>query len=106
MPEQPRVTRWPQDEPPTELILLRLYEAEGLTPYAWSNDPGDVYAAHTHATHKVLYCLRGSIAFGLPDSGSEITLNPGDRLDLPAGVVHSAVVGPRGVVCLEAHKKS
>jgi hypothetical protein len=31
-------------------------------------------------------------------------LNPGDRLDLPAGTVHDAVVGPQGVVCLEAHR--
>jgi hypothetical protein len=29
--------------------------------------------------------------------------NPGDRLDLPAGVRHSAIVGPQGVTCLEAH---
>lgn len=105
MPAQPRVTRWPLGAPPTEEALRRLYAAEGLTPYAWSNAPGDVYAAHTHATHKVLYCLRGSITFGLPDSGSQITLNPGDRLDLPAGVVHDGKVGPRGVVCLEAHKR-
>jgi hypothetical protein len=28
---------------------------------------------------------------------------PGDRLDLPASVVHAAEVGENGVVCLEAH---
>jgi hypothetical protein len=27
----------------------------------------------------------------------------GDRLDLPAGTAHDAVVGPDGVTCLEAH---
>jgi quercetin dioxygenase-like cupin family protein len=53
----------------------------------------------------VLYCVQGSITFGLPESGGAITLNPGDRLDLPAGVVHDGVVGPRGVICLEAHKR-
>jgi hypothetical protein len=31
-----------------------------------------------------------------------VTLVPGDRLDLPAGVGHSATVGPDGVECLEA----
>jgi hypothetical protein len=30
-------------------------------------------------------------------------LHPGDRLDLPAGVLHNAAVGRSGVVCLEAH---
>ena len=29
----------------------------------------------------------------------------GDRLDLPAGVTHEALVGAWGVVCLEAHKE-
>ncbi len=105
MPDQPRVTPWIESEPPTELALLRRYEAEGLHPYAWSNDPGDVYAAHTHADHKVLYCLRGSITLTLPDTGQQITLNPGDRLDLPPGVLHAATVGPRGVVCLEAYRR-
>ena len=27
----------------------------------------------------------------------------GDRLDLPAGTRHDALVGPTGVTCLEAH---
>jgi hypothetical protein len=32
-----------------------------------------------------------------------VPLRDGDRLDLPAGVDHDAVVGPAGVTCLEAH---
>jgi quercetin dioxygenase-like cupin family protein len=79
-------------------------DAEGLKPYAWSNAPGDVYAAHTHAYHKVIYVVQGSITFGLPRRGEQVTLRTGDRLDLPAGVAHDAVVGPQGVACLEAHR--
>ena len=45
----------------------------------------------------------GSIRFGLPDSGGAVELSVGDRLDLPAGTSHDAVVGPEGVVCLESH---
>ena len=30
-------------------------------------------------------------------------LGVGDRLDLPAGTRHDALVGPTGVTCLEAH---
>jgi len=98
-----RVTHWPNAEPPTESAIRRLFDAEGLRPYAWSNGPGDVYGAHHHAYQKVIYVVTGSITFGLPDEGRQVTLNTGDRLDLPAGVVHDAVVGPQGVVCLEAH---
>jgi uncharacterized protein YjlB len=77
--------------------------AEGLDPGAWSNGPGDRYAAHEHAYDKVLVCERGSIRFGLPDRGEAVDLRAGDRLDLPAGTRHDATVGGAGVTCLEAH---
>jgi quercetin dioxygenase-like cupin family protein len=99
-----RVTRWPDNHPPTQADLQRRLAAEGLLSYSWSNAPGDVYAAHTHQYHKVIYVVEGSIMFGLPDEGTTITLHPGDRLDLPPAVLHDAVVGPEGVVCLEAHQ--
>jgi quercetin dioxygenase-like cupin family protein len=98
-----RITSWPNTKPPTESAIRQLFDAEGLRPYTWSNGPGDVYSAHNHAYHKVIYVVAGSITFGLPGEGRRVTLNMGDRLDLPAGVVHDAVVGPQGVVCLEAH---
>ena len=99
-----RVVKWPHPEPPGEDQVRRILAAEGITAYRWSNAPGDVYAAHTHAYHKVIYVIQGSITFGLPDLGKVLELQPGDRLELPAGVLHDAVVGPRGVVCLEAHR--
>jgi quercetin dioxygenase-like cupin family protein len=77
--------------------------AEGLRPGSWANGPGDVYAAHTHGFDKVLVCAAGSIVFGLPGRGEQVALRPGERLDLPAGTEHDAVVGPEGVTCLEAH---
>ncbi len=77
---------------------------EGLSPYSWSNSPFDVYSAHSHSYDKVIYVVQGSITFGLPELGKQLTLNAGDRLDLPTGVVHDAHVGAQGVVCLEAHK--
>jgi len=80
-----------------------IMQSEGLRPYLWSNDPGDVYDAHSHRYHKVIYVVRGSITFGLPDTGDEAALSTGDRLDLPAGVTHNALVGREGVACLEAH---
>jgi uncharacterized protein YjlB len=77
--------------------------AEGLVPVTWGNGPGDVYAVHRHGYDKVLVCVRGSITFGLPGRGDRVPLRNDDRLDLPAGVDHDAVVGPAGVTCLEAH---
>ena len=83
--------------------LATTLRGEGLSPGAWSNGPGDRYAPHAHDYDKVLVCAEGSIRFGLPDRGSAVDLAVGDRLDLPAGTRHDAVVGPEGVTCLEAH---
>ena len=100
----PHVTPWSGSTPPTESTLRQLYADEDMSPYQWSNGPHDVYSAHTHSYDKVIYVLRGSITFGLPELGQRLTLNAGDRLDLPAGTVHDAMVSAQGVVCLEGHK--
>jgi len=98
------VRRWQEAHTPTEQELRQRLLDEGLHPSRWSNDPGDVYSAHTHAFHKVVYVVSGSITFGFPVEGEPTTLRPGDRLELPAGIKHNAVAGPEGVVCLEAHR--
>jgi len=77
--------------------------SEGLDPSPWSNGPGDRYGAHEHGYDKVIVVERGSIGFGLPDHGRTVELATGDRLELPAGTVHDAIVGPSGVMCWEAH---
>lgn len=77
--------------------------AAGFRPGSWANGPGDRYAVHDHDYDKVIVVAAGSITFGLPDHGPTIELVTGDRLDLPAGTRHDAVVGPSGVACLEAH---
>lgn len=87
----------------SEAALTSRLRAEGLEPSSWSNGPGDRYAAHSHGYDKVLVVARGSITFGLPARGDAVHLSAGDRLELPAGTEHDAVVGPEGVVCLEAH---
>ena len=96
--------RWGRAEPPTEREMRGILSTEGLAPYAWGNPPGDRYEPHRHAFVKVLYCVSGSIKFELPEEGASLELRPGDRLDLPAQTLHSALVGPEGVVCLEAHR--
>ena len=102
--EKIEIIRWSDETTPDETMLRSILADEDLHPYVWSNGPGDVYGAHSHSYHKVIYVIRGSITFGLPDEGDKVELNGGDRLELPAGVRHDAVVGPGGVACLEAHR--
>ncbi|HEY0071470.1 MAG TPA: cupin [Chloroflexia bacterium] len=99
-----RVTKWAKEPIPTEASIQRLLGQEGLSAYAWQNGPHDSYAAHSHSYDKVIYVVRGSITFGLPDLGDSVELAAGDRLDLPRGVRHDAQVGSAGVLCLEAHR--
>lgn len=73
---------------------------EARDVYGWSNGPGDRYEQHAHTYHKLLYCTHGSIDFILGD-GRTLTLRPGDRMVLPAGTRHAAVVGPEGCACVE-----
>jgi quercetin dioxygenase-like cupin family protein len=98
------ITRWSDEQAPTEAQLRRVLEDEGLHPYRWANAPGDAYSSHVHDRHKVLYVVRGSIAFGLLGEEQRLHLQAGDRLELPQGTAHDAVVGPSGVVCLEAYR--
>lgn len=98
-----RTQRWDPGEPPDRQDLEEKLETEGLSYYSWSNGPGYRYSPHSHSYEKILYVVEGSIVFTLPDAGEQVELLPGDRMDLPAGVEHAALVGPQGVVCLEGH---
>lgn len=102
------VIHWKDRILPQENELRLRMQQEGLSPYTWSNGPRYSYAVHTHNYQKVLYCVHGSIRFLLHGQSTEsgrdtsIDLSPGDCLILPAGIPHSAHVGPQGVTCLEA----
>lgn len=87
----------------SRLNAFAAFAAEGCGPARpWGNSPGDRYAAHDHAYHKVLFCLRGSIVFHV--GGADVEVRAGDRLDLAPGTVHAATVGPDGCECVEASR--
>jgi len=84
--------------------LMTTLRREAGSCYSWSNGPHDKYAAHSHPYEKVLYCVEGSITFELERDGKRVELSPGDRMVLPPGTVHSAVVGPTGCTCIEGKR--
>lgn len=88
---------------PTRGHALDAFRAEGCSsPRSWGNGPGDGYGRHSHAYHKVLFCLEGSITFHV--GGDDVLLRAGDRLDLEPGTDHAATVGPEGCQCVEASR--
>jgi quercetin dioxygenase-like cupin family protein len=84
--------------------LMTALRQEAGSCYSWSNGPNDRYGAHSHPYEKVLYCVDGSITFVLEPQGRQLELKPGDRMVLPAGTVHSAIVGPSGCTCIEGKR--
>ena len=84
--------------------LMSALRQEASACYSWSNGPHDSYAAHSHRYEKVLYCVDGSITFMLEREGRRLVLKPGDRMVLPAGTLHSAIVGPAGCRCIEGQR--
>ncbi len=87
-------------EAPDAAALERSLRIEAREVYGWSSAPGDRFGEHEHAYTKILYCVDGAIDFTLAD-GTLLALSAGDRLTLPAGTRHSALVGTEGCACIE-----
>jgi mannose-6-phosphate isomerase-like protein (cupin superfamily) len=87
---------------PSRRAVEDALRAEGLDPRVWANGAGVLYDDHAHARHKVLVCVSGGIVFHT-DRG-DLALGPGDRMELPPGVVHGATVTGAGVECVEAFR--
>ena len=92
----------PSSKPP-ESELFQQLRREGLRPARWSNGPDAVYGLHDHPYGKIVVIESGSITFTIEPAKRVVPMKRGDRLDVPPRTLHSAVVGPEGVVCLEAH---
>ena len=98
------LTRWPESAGQITINKIRArLEQEGLRPYRFEMVPGDVYGDHAHPEAEIRWVVSGRMRVCV--SGEEIILEPGDRLDLPANVVHSAdVFGEEVVVTLCASR--
>ena len=73
-------------------LLLR---SEGFTHiYTWQDPPRAFYPDHTHPTLSAHIILDGEMT--LTQNDETCTYLPGARVDVSAGTVHSARMGPSG----------
>ena len=89
----PRITltRWPESAGQITINKIRArLEQEGLRPYRFEMAPGDVYGDHAHPEAEIRWVVSGRMRITV--AHEEIILEPGDRVDLAANVVHSADV--------------
>lgn len=91
-------------ETPTEGAARAALAAEGFEPFAWTDPPGAHYTPHAHDHDESIVCVAGEITFGA--GGRALRLEPGDRLMLPAGTVHTADVGPAGATYVIGQRRA
>ena len=98
------LTRWPESAGQITINKIRArLEQEGLSPYRFEMVPGDVYGDHAHPEAEIRWVVSGRMRVLIDHE--ELILEPGDRLDLAANVVHSAdVFGEEVVVTLCASR--
>lgn len=75
--------------------LEKQLRQEGFThSFVWQDAPRAHYPDHTHSAETAHIILEGEMTLTL--NGSSVTYRAGERVDVPAGAVHSARMGPRG----------
>ena len=94
-------TPWQGSQHPTPELLHRQLTSDGLRPFRTKHAGNYRCAVRTHGYSKAIFCVEGKVEVMLPDSRRRVTLRPGDRLDIGAGVRHSLAVGIHGATLLE-----
>ena len=72
----------------------RLHQEGFLHTYVWQDGSNAFYPDHTHPTETAHIILDGEMT--LTQAGETRSYKVGERCDVPAGVVHSAKMGPSG----------
>ena len=90
-------SRWDPRLGPLQLVTLRReLEREGMVTAWWSDVPGTRMPLHAHAFPETRWVLEGYLRVTVENEAVE--LGPGDRLDLPAGLLHETEVMGLGQV--------
>jgi quercetin dioxygenase-like cupin family protein len=76
-----------------ELTAQLKKEGFGHT-FAWEDGPNARYPDHTHAMETAHIILSGEMTLTM--DGESKSYGIGERCDVPAGAVHSALMGPKG----------
>ena len=97
-----RVTLWEERRRPNEDDLRDRLAADGYGVVKWSNEPATGYPPHAHIYPELLWLVSGSLTVILTAEKRLLELTPGDRIEVPQGVVHGTMAGADGAVYLLA----
>ena len=97
-----RVVLWEGPGKPTEQGIRDRLTAEGYGVVSWNSEPATGYAPHAHIYPETMWVVEGSLTVMLPADYRLLELLPGDRIEVPQGIVHGVMAGEEGAVYLLA----
>lgn len=102
--QDPQIVRWDKPTPLTQEEAEARLHQEGYESYCWHDVSGSGYPRHKHQFDECLWILKGEIEFTIAEKS--YLLGKGDRIYLPANLIHSASVRDRsGVTYVVGQKK-
>lgn len=105
MTSELQVEKWNTETDGTlnEASMRRKLKSQGYSCIKYTFPPGTDFPDHTHNVSKKDSIIAGQFRFAM--KGREVILQPGDMIEVPAGVVHNAsVIGSESVVFFDATK--
>jgi quercetin dioxygenase-like cupin family protein len=100
---QLRKYRWSRHYESAEEELLGMLDSKNIQAERWEAEEGQDIDLRALAEDTHLWCAEGSMVVHI--DGKNISMQPGDTLDIPANTPHKATAGMTGVVCYEATPK-
>ncbi len=97
-----RVVLWEGPGKPAEETIRERLAAEGYGVVKWTNAPATGFPAHAHIYPETTWVVEGSLSVFLPADGKILELLPGDRVEVPQGVLHGVMAGAEGATYLLA----
>ena len=82
-------SRWSDQHSDADALKQQL-TSEGFDAYQWTGRPGGAYLDYIHTQDEVVCVLSGTAAVKVADEHG--TVEPGDRMDVPANTYHSITV--------------
>lgn len=97
---RPRKTRWSKVYESSEEELVAFLQARGVPASRWTADEFEAVPERTLVVATDIYLAEGSASFRA--GSQDYSMQPGDAIRLPAGIVLTISAGMSGCVCYEA----
>lgn len=92
-----RKFRWSKDYESAEEELQEFFKKKNISAVQMQGHPGTQLDNQTHSKINRIWCAEGS--FYVAVDNSQISMQPGDALEIPPNIPYSITAGITGYVC-------